>query len=73
MKTLVALILSSIENGAPSGHLYAALMGRYSLDTYNAALAILKDCKLIESSGHFLTLTPKGKELAEKVNRAIGA
>jgi hypothetical protein len=39
----------------PSGHLYAQLMSRMSLDTYNKIIGILKQTKLVKESGHLLT------------------
>ncbi len=39
----------------PSGHLYARLMGRMSLDTYNKLIGILKNTNLVEEHNHLLT------------------
>lgn len=39
----------------PSGHLYAQLMGRMSLDTYNSLIGILKKANLVEEKNHLLT------------------
>jgi len=39
----------------PSGHLYARLMGRMSLDTYNSLIGLLKQANLVEESNHLLT------------------
>lgn len=39
----------------PSGHLYAHLMGRMSLDTYNSLIGILKQANLVEEKNHLLT------------------
>jgi hypothetical protein len=43
----------------PSGHLYAAVMGKCTLEEYNAALAILKRVGMIRESGHLLTWAHK--------------
>lgn len=39
----------------PSGHLYAALMGRMDLSTYNKCIGILKQANLVEEKNHLLT------------------
>lgn len=39
----------------PIGHLYAQLMGRMSLDTYNGLIAILKQTNLVEEKSNLLT------------------
>lgn len=39
----------------PSGHLYAALMGRMDLDAYNKCIGLLKQANLVEESNHLLT------------------
>jgi len=39
----------------PSGHLYAQLMGRMDLDTYNKLIGLLKQANLVEESNHLLT------------------
>jgi hypothetical protein len=39
----------------PSGHLYAQLMGRMSLDSYNKIIGMLKNAKVIKEEGHLLT------------------
>lgn len=68
MKQLVFAIIEAIGNeGAPSGHIYAALMSVLNLDQYNKILQALKDQKLVEGSGHFLTLTNDGKEILSKI------
>ncbi|MEQ1726769.1 MAG: hypothetical protein ABL982_00195 [Vicinamibacterales bacterium] len=39
---------------APSGHLYAAVMGEFSLDDYTRAVAALKSAGQVEERGHVL-------------------
>ena len=39
----------------PSGHLYAQLMGKMSLDTYNQIIATLKNAGLVKEEFHYLT------------------
>jgi hypothetical protein len=48
-------IESAGERGLPSGELYAALMGRMSLDTYQAIIDILVKVDKIKNTGHLLT------------------
>ena len=39
----------------PSGELYARVMGKVDIGTYNAAIDKLKSCDLITESAHVLT------------------
>lgn len=41
-------------NGVPSGHLYAALSGRLSLDVYTEIIHVLKSTRVVTESGHVL-------------------
>lgn len=41
--------------GLPSGHLYAALMGKVTLDGYQSMIGMLKRAGLIKESAHLLT------------------
>jgi len=41
-------------NGIPSGHLYAMLMGRMNIDTYNYIFGILKDAGVVTEQNHLL-------------------
>ena len=43
----------------PSGHLYARLMGRMSLETYNKILGILKRTGAVKEENHLLTWVGK--------------
>lgn len=58
-KVAVAIADTIKELGAvPSGHLYAQLMGRMSLETYTGIINILKNSALIrEDYSHMLTWT----------------
>jgi hypothetical protein len=38
----------------PSGHLYAILMGKMSIDTYNQLITIIKRTGLVKEEGHEL-------------------
>lgn len=39
----------------PSGHLYAQLCGKMTLDTYNSIIRTLCGTGLVKESGHLLT------------------
>lgn len=56
--SLVGAIRDSIreagEKGIPSGHLYAMLIGKMSLDTYQSIIDMLKKAGSITQSGHVL-------------------
>ena len=41
--------------GVPSGHLYAQLMGFFSLEEYNKTIEILKNGDLVKEENFFLT------------------
>jgi hypothetical protein len=48
------------EEGIPSGHLYAMLMGfGMTLDSYNAVISYLKKAGKITDSGHLLKVIKK--------------
>lgn len=58
-KSVVAVIVAVAEairelKRVPSGHLYAQLMGRMSMDTYNAVIGTLKNTGLVEEKDHEL-------------------
>lgn len=57
LSRLVCAVLESIPQsyGAPSGHIYALLMGRLSLDQYNGMISALKQCDALKEAGHLLT------------------
>jgi hypothetical protein len=39
----------------PSGHLYAMVMGKMTLEVYEGALGTLKRAKLVQEAGNMLT------------------
>ncbi len=43
----------------PSGHLYAQLMGRMSLETYNKVIALLVKTGAVKNENHLLTWVGK--------------
>lgn len=55
---VAALILSAIKEagpaGVPSGHVYAVLMGKLSLDNYNAIIRGLEKLGKITNRNHLL-------------------
>jgi hypothetical protein len=60
LKAGVAMIAAVAEairevGQIPSGHLYARLQGKVTLDGYNKLIGILKNAKLIEENNHLLT------------------
>ncbi len=50
-------ILAMGEQGIPSGHLYARLMGTITLDDYNTILGVLKKAGMVSESYHLLRWT----------------
>jgi hypothetical protein len=46
------------ETGIPSGHLYAALMSKMDLDTYDSAIRTLKELKMITEVNYLLKAVP---------------
>ena len=42
------------DRGIPSGHVYAAVMGSMSLDTYNLIIGALVGAKKITNTNHLL-------------------
>jgi len=54
---LLETIREAGPNGIPSGHLYAALMGHLSLDSYQALIGMLKTAGKVKESYHVLTYT----------------
>ena len=81
--TTLAAISDMGDEGIPSGHLYAAMMSRcgqspddvggMSLNTYNIIIETLAGSKWITHKNHYITITPRGKEMGDKVSAAIKA
>jgi hypothetical protein len=67
----LAAILETVAesaHGAPSGHMYAALMGKMSLDDYSALLDIASEVGLVKvAPSHLVTITPKGADMVAKI------
>lgn len=71
--TTLAAISDMGDEGIPSGHLYAAMMSRCDLNTYNIIIETLAGSKWITHKNHYITITPRGKEMGDKVSAAIKA
>jgi len=68
LETLDEMGGQSVIDGAPSGHLYAGLMGRLSLDDYTALVSIAKEVGLVTvDRSHLVRITDKGREVVGKV------
>lgn len=66
---LSAMLAAIIAAGGslPSGHLYAALMGHISIETYDALINKLIEMNYITRSNHLLTITETGKAYEKRV------
>lgn len=63
-KAALAIVLAVGEaikdlGSVPSGHLYAQLMGRMSLETYNKVIGILVKTGAVKNENHLLTWVGK--------------
>ena len=71
---LVAAILETVaevEGGCPSGHMYAAMVGKVELADFEALLGICKSVGLVNvAPSHLVTITPKGREAVAKIKAA---
>ena len=69
LQILMAVAETIRELGAvPSGHLYATLMGRMSLQEYESLVRILKNADLVSESAHELRwIGPKKEGHGQKV------
>lgn len=66
---IIALVANSIrdagEQGLPSGHLYAILMGHVTINSYQAIIASLKRIGYVKESNHLLTWIGPAKEVKD--------
>lgn len=69
-----SILLSTLRNeNAPSGILYTAFSVQgMTFEQYNDLLGMLTGKGLIKQSNNVLSLTVKGKELAEKIDSVMG-
>jgi len=63
-KAALAIVLAVGEaikelGSVPSGHLYAHMMGRMSLETYNKIIALLVKTGAVKEENHLLTWVGK--------------
>lgn len=52
---IAEVIRAKGAEGIPSGHLYAQVMGKLDLDTYNTIIASLRRVRLVSLENHVLT------------------
>ena len=71
VKVLVLSLLTALaeagSTGAPNGVLYAAVMGRYNLTTFNAAKILLERAGFATEAGDVTRLTDLGFKKAAEV------
>lgn len=67
MNALLETIAEAGERGAPEGHMYAAVMGRCDLESFQAVLGLFQRKGLITRAGHVARPTAM---LLEAVERA---
>lgn len=66
-------VLSAIPaEGIPNGHLYAALMGRLTLDQYQGVLAGLKRLRAISEENHYLSRGTEYDRVLASLRKAGG-
>jgi hypothetical protein len=59
IQSIADAIQEAGDRGIPSGHLYAMLMHKVSLQTYEYAIGILKDAGAVTEQFHLLRWTGK--------------
>lgn len=67
----LAAILEALDaagdNGAPEGHMYAAMMGRIDLTDFQGLMSIAEEVSLITRKSHLATITTKGRDMVAKI------
>lgn len=58
--------------GVPNGHLYAALMGKVDIETWQRFVDMLKDNGLATESNYLLKITDKGEVVFGKLQAVFG-
>ncbi len=70
LRALASLIIESAiaagDRGLISGHLYAVLMGKLSLDQYQQVMAGMVKAGMLTESGHVYHATDKARQLCVK-------
>jgi len=68
---ILAAILETVAEGpAPSGVMYAAMMGRVTLDDYQGLIRIAESVGLVTVVRHEVAITDKGRETVAKIRAA---
>lgn len=69
---LVALLCALLDGEAPSGHVYAVLMTQdIEYDQYMRLVAGLQAAGFIQQRHDVLSLTPKGRDAAARLDRLV--
>jgi hypothetical protein len=71
MNAILGTIADMGERGAPEGVMYAALMARCDLSSFQAALGAFERAGLITRSGHLARATQKLLDAVEKAKGAV--
>lgn len=68
----LAVILETVAAagaaGAPSGPMYAAMMGRMDLGDYQTLVGIATDCGLVTQASNVVHITLKGRDTVAKID-----
>ena len=71
---ILAAILETVAAGpAPSGVMYAATMGRVTLDEYQGLIQIAASVGLVTVAHHEVTITDRGRETVAKIKASRAA
>lgn len=57
MREIVSVFAEAVKTAGeiPSGHLYAMVMGKFTLEQFNTIIGVLKDANLITEKNHLLS------------------
>jgi predicted transcriptional regulator len=69
---ILETVVEAGDQGAPSGPMYAAVMGQIDLQMYEAITETLVSKGLLTQSGHVFRATKTGVLLMQKANEALG-
>lgn len=69
----IALLTTLLDVGGsgPEGPMYAAVMGVYDYETFTTATRVMVESKLCSRRGNVLTLTARGRQVAEECNALL--
>jgi len=70
---IIAIYIVAIgPNGAPNSHVWLAVDPKMEdLDRHQVVLSYLKENGIVHESGHFLTLTEKGRILHDRIKEVL--